>query len=241
MPWTEKNPPAVAKNWTRSEKRRCVAAANAVLKGGKSEQEAIYACIHAAGKSNKAIDNDAYYAAVEDGLTVFQDLIRDYFAGLITLTVLKKKFNEALELYFVELMTLGLDGKDPTQIDVDFVNGKIKEHSGLFDIFLADLAEGKLSENRALWRAGLYATDREAYIFYTVPNAIAALMEGLPGEICYGNGLCGCSLDVQFDNEGNATVFWIIDPQKESCEACLDMAGRSPFYFTRAEIEAVNG
>lgn len=52
MPWTADDPPSVAKNWTADERRKCVAAANAVLKDGGSDQDAIFACIHAAGKGN---------------------------------------------------------------------------------------------------------------------------------------------------------------------------------------------
>jgi uncharacterized protein YdaT len=54
MPWTADNPPDVAKNWTAEEKEKCVSAANAVLADGGSDEEAIYACIHAAGKSERS-------------------------------------------------------------------------------------------------------------------------------------------------------------------------------------------
>jgi hypothetical protein len=216
-----------------------VKAANAAIKRGSSEEEAIFACIGAAGKSYKQVNEEEYDSAVEDGLKTFQDLMAAYFAGLITLSILNLRFKEAIEIHFMRLMVLGLDGKAPTQQDLDFVQGKIDQHTVLFDVFLTDLANKDISENRALWRAGLYATDREAYIFYTVPNAVVSLMEGLPGEICLGNGLCGCHLDVQFDTEGNATVNWIVDPIKESCEVCLGMQARSPFTFSREEIERV--
>lgn len=239
MPWTVNNPPSPAKNWSKTEKRRCVHAANRALQMGKSEEQAIYACIGAAGKSYKQVDEDGYDSIVEEGLEIFQSLMVAYFAGLITLSVLRQRFNQAIEIYFIQLMVLGLEGREPTQRDIDFAHGKITEHTALFEVFLADLADGKISENRALWRAGLYATDREAYIYYTVPNAVAALMPGLPGAICYGNGLCGCHLDVQFDAQGNATVYWIINPEKESCAACLEMRDRSPFVFTRQELESV--
>lgn len=56
MPWTVENPPDVARNWTRSERERCVAAANAVLERGGSEEEAIFACIRAAGKGAQPMD-----------------------------------------------------------------------------------------------------------------------------------------------------------------------------------------
>lgn len=50
MPWTYDDPPAVALNWTEAEQRRCVDAANAVLRDGGDDEQAIYACIAAAGK-----------------------------------------------------------------------------------------------------------------------------------------------------------------------------------------------
>jgi uncharacterized protein YdaT len=64
MPYSKDNPPAVAKNWTPEEQGKCVAAANAVLKEGgddqkKVEANAIFACIHAAGKSKKQEGKDA--------------------------------------------------------------------------------------------------------------------------------------------------------------------------------------
>lgn len=56
MPWTVDNPPRPAINWTDEEKKKCVRAANAVLKEGGSEQDAIFACIRAAGKTKKEQD-----------------------------------------------------------------------------------------------------------------------------------------------------------------------------------------
>lgn len=45
--------PRVALNWTAKEQQRCTEAAQAALDAGKSEEEAIFACIAAAGKSKK--------------------------------------------------------------------------------------------------------------------------------------------------------------------------------------------
>jgi hypothetical protein len=66
MPWTISDPPAVAKNWTDEEKTKCVAAANAALEAGKSDEEAIQACIGAAGRlavsENSQHEHVAQYA-----------------------------------------------------------------------------------------------------------------------------------------------------------------------------------
>ena len=51
MPWDKDNPPSVAKNWSESERAKCISAANAVLKDGGDDEKAIQACIHAAGKT----------------------------------------------------------------------------------------------------------------------------------------------------------------------------------------------
>lgn len=52
IPWSLSNPPPPAKNWTKDEKRRCVAAANSTLESTGDEEKAIFACIAAAGKSH---------------------------------------------------------------------------------------------------------------------------------------------------------------------------------------------
>lgn len=53
MPWTDDNPPSVAKNWSESAIHKCVAAANSALEDGKSDADAVFACIHAAGHSKR--------------------------------------------------------------------------------------------------------------------------------------------------------------------------------------------
>ncbi len=56
MPWTVDVPPSVAKNWTPSEIERCVSAANQSKTDGKSDEECIFSCIAAAGKSKTAVE-----------------------------------------------------------------------------------------------------------------------------------------------------------------------------------------
>lgn len=66
MPWSVEDPPPCAKNWTAQEKAKCVVAANAVLERGGSEEECIYACIHAAGKTKKDGKMTKKFAATQD-------------------------------------------------------------------------------------------------------------------------------------------------------------------------------
>jgi len=67
MPWSYDEPPAVAQNWTALEQHRCVDAANAVLEDRGSDQEAIYACIAAAGKGKeiRAMKTKTFRARME--------------------------------------------------------------------------------------------------------------------------------------------------------------------------------
>jgi len=50
MPWSVDNPPRPAKNWPTPAKALCARVANGVLRGGGSDQQAIYACISAVKK-----------------------------------------------------------------------------------------------------------------------------------------------------------------------------------------------
>ena len=52
MPYSfPNNIPRPARKWTESEQKKCISAANAVLRDDGSEQDAIFACIRAAGKT----------------------------------------------------------------------------------------------------------------------------------------------------------------------------------------------
>ena len=72
MPWSKDSPPAVAKNWSEEEQDKCIAAANSVLLDGGSDEEAIFACINAAGKSKTM----AKIRSSEDGRVIyFEDAV----------------------------------------------------------------------------------------------------------------------------------------------------------------------
>lgn len=74
MPYTVADPPRPAKNWTKEQKRKCVEAANAVLRDDPdNEQGAIFACIRAAGKTKhpggkKSAGIDPSDYAIAEGL-----------------------------------------------------------------------------------------------------------------------------------------------------------------------------
>jgi len=70
MPWTTDNPPAAAKNWTEEEIEKCVKAANAVLDETGNEEQAIFACIRAAGRSERNMEYQFLFTELNaDALT----------------------------------------------------------------------------------------------------------------------------------------------------------------------------
>jgi hypothetical protein len=73
MPWTYDDPPSVAINWTQSEIEACVDAANAVLADGGSDEDAIFACINAAGKSEVNMNRGMERRFVPAELRIFED------------------------------------------------------------------------------------------------------------------------------------------------------------------------
>ena len=182
---------------------------------------------------------DDYDKAVEDALKTFQDLVALYLAGRITIDILRGRFREAINIHLVRLMLLALGKKDPTEAQIDELNRRVQAQFLLLEGFLLDLSLKTMSPKRALWRAGMYAPDRGTFVNFTLPQDVASAMQarvGLPGDICLGDGLCGCSLDIEIDSQGNATVYWIVDPIKEHCVVCLEAQANGPYYFSAEEL-----
>src|SRR5512139_220163 len=110
MPWSMDNPPPPAKNWTPSQKRRCIAAANRTLSEGRSEEQGIFACIGAAGKSRKKQRNRATAAQVSlyeqkrDKVKLeFERLANGYLSGNISLAGFKSEMRERLKQYYIRV------------------------------------------------------------------------------------------------------------------------------------------
>ena len=66
MPWTVDDPPNVAKNWTPEEIAKCVAAANAALEKTGDDEQAIFACIAAAGREQTMTERIVYTRAYRE-------------------------------------------------------------------------------------------------------------------------------------------------------------------------------
>lgn len=245
MPWSRTNIPAVAKNWSIGQQNRCIAAANAVLDETGDERKAIFACIHAAGKSKKVKQKfifmkqdpeENYDLIANDAMQYFQRLILLYFAGKILLDELDTQFRVGLKDVFVRYMLLGLEGRTPTDKDLQLLEKLLQTRYQYLDGFIADLKDGNLSQQMAVWRAGLYGFARASYIGFTIPIDLAALMPVLPSDDCKGGSLCGCFLTVEEDDE-NYYVIWNLDPAKEHCDICFEHATvDSPFTFAKADL-----
>jgi len=128
MPWTVEEPPRVAKSWTRGEREKCVAAANAVLEDGGSDEEAIFACIRAAGKSEggemgerwlvvSTVDLAGRDLASDQAVEILREgTFEDRHGRRVTVTA------EDLETYVANFKR-GAAGQD-VPIDIDHERGK---------------------------------------------------------------------------------------------------------------------
>ena len=98
MPWSVQDPPKCALNWTDEEKGKCVEAANAVLRDGGSDEDAIRACIKYAGRTEHPGGEDKQEAkgielqpVTAEDVSVYQNL----FMGSDSLPTELLKFTSA--------------------------------------------------------------------------------------------------------------------------------------------------
>lgn len=78
MPYSyPNNIPSPAKNWPAEEQKKCVKAANAVLSSGGSEQNAIFACINAAGRTQHPGGKKTMWNAIAQKFKELSELLLD--------------------------------------------------------------------------------------------------------------------------------------------------------------------
>lgn len=235
MPWSMNNPPPPAKNWSSDRQQKCIRAANAVLKAGGSEQDAIFACIHNAREKQLP---DEYERLSEQAAELFQDLVDQYYDGELTLDEFEERFQEGIKSHYAILMLAALnDSREVTEADRAWIETRVEKEFSFLSDFVEDIRSGRMTQPRALWRAGLYGYPRAAWVQFSLPEGVAELMGVLPGDDCLGGpALCGCSLQVEMDSDGGAYVYWVLDPLKETCAVCAAHAIESPYYFSPEEV-----
>lgn len=237
MPYSyPNNIPKVAKNWSAEEQQRCISAANAVLKRGGSEESAIFACIHAAGRSRQKQGGSEYDRLADEGAKKFQQYVLSYLEGLISLNELRRLMRDGMRDHYLQMVLLGkLEGGQDQgfdDFDLDWLEAYLARQEEYLDNFLLDLSSRTSSRDRYLWRAGLYALARPAYVLGTVPQEVVLNMPVLPGDDCLGGSNCHCWLDVEEDDYAYY-VHWVLDPTAESCPVCIAHAVESPYVFLK--------
>lgn len=242
MPYTASNPPRVAKHWSEPEKRVCSSAANSALKKGKSEQDAVFACIGAVKRHRNRYktykqepEKDKFDKLSEEASLDFQHLVELWYAGELTLSEFTDQFRSRIDELYIQVMSLGRGTQEVTERDLQELQRRVQEQYSYLDGLVQDLQTGRYSQRRATWRAGMYGIPYGAFIYYNTPPDVYDLMPVLPGYSCLGQGACGCVLDVSYDEDGTAYVDWILDPVKEHCVICLEAASET-FVFTAEEL-----
>lgn len=171
MPWSfPGNIPKVAKNWTAAEQKKCISAANAVLRDGGSEQSAIFACIRNAGKTKEEIVKavDAVLVASNRPLEILEETTEGLKVSGVALVdeaissnrrYYSAKFNdacmEATNQYMAEGGTVtifsrhgnavGQGGQMPTALPIGKVTAPLyrKGKEIWYNMFIAPTTEGR--------------------------------------------------------------------------------------------------
>lgn len=232
--------PKVAQNWTPAQQRRCTRAAQSVLNRGGTEEEAIYACIHAAKRKQYDPDlEDQYEETCEEASQEFQELVLALLAGSISMDSFSSSFRSRLEVLFTDLMVLGLHGTEVTDRHREelarLLDREYEFFGGFEDDIRAAIAANTIQSGRLTWRASLYGYARMPFTAFTIPVDVIALMPFLPGEDCLGRSLCKCWLEVDEDDD-NYYVYWNVNPAAENCIVCLGHEDESPFTFSKADL-----
>ena len=252
MPWSMQNPPPPAKNWSVEKKRRCISAANAALRDGKSEQDAIYACIGAAKtvkqKARMRVSDAQVELYNEEQSRVeeeFHSYARAYLDGQISLEDFERSMREGLKQYYIRIALIAKGQNSFRERDRQDVARFLAMIYGYLDGFILDLREyGQkvlASDQGVIHRAGTYGYGWGVFSRFTIPGELADLLPSLPGLSCLGGEACGCFLEFDSDEDGYY-VYWYVNLFKQNCIICLDHAAEwSPLFISREEIVAEYG
>lgn len=256
MPWTQSNPPPPAKNWTAEQKRKCVAAANAVIARGGSnpsselETEAIQACIHAAGKTRHKAKTRVTKAQVrlyeqerDKFKLTLEDLANKYLANRSKLSSFKTDMQAQLKRYQIRVALIAKGKHKFTKRDQTDLQRFLGQTYKYLDGFVEDLSQykGLVTDQGVISRASSYGVGWGVFSRFSIPGELADILPALPGVSCLGDGDCGCVLEYDNDEEG-FNIYWIPNPFKEHCVLCLDNSVEwSPYKVSYDELQAEYG
>lgn len=231
MPWSMSNPPPPAKNWSPAKKRRCIAAGNAALRSGKSEEDAIYACIGAAKNVKQKIrvseSRIKIYQQEEDAArTHFATYAQEFLDGS-TLENFQQKMQRELKSFYIRTALLA-KGQEPfTNRDKTDLARFLGMAYGYLDEFVGELQEYKnkalASDQGVIHRSSSYGYGWGVFSRFTLPGELADILPELPGLSCLGGEKCGCILEYDFDGH-EYHVYWYVNPFKAHCVICADLA-----------------
>jgi Mu-like prophage I protein len=120
MPWSKKNPPRPSKNWPSAAQSLCIRVANATLRSGGSDTDAIRACIGAVKKK--------YPKAIGSGKKSASDLT----AGFYTVTEIELKEEDGRFTSRIPVVPAG-KFKHPWYGDLDFSEPILRSAKRHFD------------------------------------------------------------------------------------------------------------
>jgi Mu-like prophage I protein len=120
MPWSKKNPPGPSKNWPSAAQSLCIRVANATLRSGGSDTDAIRACIGAVKRK--------YPKAIGSGKKSASDIT----AGFYALPAIELKEEDGRYTSRIPVLPAG-QFKHPWYGDLDFGSSVLKSAKRHFD------------------------------------------------------------------------------------------------------------
>ena len=173
-------------------------------------------------------------AARERGLMA--GLVDDLFSEKATLQQWTLDFRENLKQAYIAQYLVARGGRENmTQEDWGRLGGLLRNQYQYLNGFAQDLADGKLSQAQARIRAGMYLDS--ARQSFERGKMVGAGIPNLPAYPCDGSAECRtndrCSWRIE-ETEGGWNCFWVLDPQAEHCDTCLERAGSwNPLFVAR--------
>lgn len=228
MPWTVDNPPLPAKNWSSARKHKCVRAANNALSLGKSEEEAIFACIGAAKVKEKTRVSDTqveiYEEVREETKKRFERFAVDWLNDR-DYNSFKKKMQDELKSFYIRTALIAKGEEELTDSDRLDISRFLANVYEYLDGFIEDLKEYKkalATDQGVISRTSSYGLGWGVFSRFSIPEELARVLPHLPGISCLGNGDCGCILEWDVSEDG-VEVYWLVNPFKQHCIICADL------------------
>jgi hypothetical protein len=167
--------------------------------------------------------NKEYFIRQEKARQEFEGYGSDYANGILSQSEFEDKMHDAITDFLIDLAILAED--ENYEFTEDDINDLTSYTSDILDL-LADMIifvenSYSFSEDYLCWRAGIFSNARQVFMRFTMPRDIWLALPLLPGDDCLGDGACGCSWEIDVDDDGTIHAYWTLG-ETEHCVVCIE-------------------